>query len=152
MKTQILLIAIIFFLSSCSKEETQLIIKDTPVTIEAFKLNNLEMESHNGIIEHDKNNPFRIDLDLVDEGELRAYSFYLLINNDETKKYTLTYEMDIMTSEMSFSYTFPDLNGFSLTDGVYYNTSLSEELYFYGMVQDDTENMTKINFVVSLID
>jgi hypothetical protein len=145
-------ICIIFTFGACNNDDESLVVEDTPVTIGQFRVNLSDLSPNGGTLTHNLNNPFRIDFDLEDEGLMRDFEFYLLVNNETDKRYTMTYEIDLMTTEISFGYTFGSLNRFQFDNGEIYDTQSGDELYFYATVKDNTDNLTSINFVVTLTE
>lgn len=144
---------LILSVTSCIEEDPDTKIDDTPVSIERFEVNFEEIDPNGGMIEHKRDDPFRIDFQFKDEGELKDYSFYFLLNDDENKKWTLSYETVLNVSEMGFGYTFSSgLSTINLDPDIKYETEAGDGLYFYGYVFDDTNNETTFNIIVKLTD
>ena len=142
------------FLFSCKKEEPVIMAEDTPPTLTRFWVNFAAADPNGGTITLGINEPFRIDFIAIDEGELRDFSSYFLLNNDEGEKYFLSRRDDIRNNEFSYGTTFSDGFRWLLMENgeKRYDLKEGDELHFYAFVSDDTGNTTSMNVVIILTE
>ena len=136
---------------ACTADDEGLI-EDSPITIERFQINNELFNLDEGTITVSRNESFRFSLDLIDEGLIKSYEAYILINDDLEKRWSLTPEYEVETSIMHWGYNFADLREIFQDGGTYFETEAGDALHFYINVADDTENETNIYFKANLID
>lgn len=159
--TKLLMLALIFFMLSCEKQPFNIGEPEDTSPPEIFDFRWLDRPSIKNDVVGDiedgehytiyTDSGFQYVLKIRDQSNLKEVDVYFLVNNDETKKETLSNkQFDIPTKDISFGYLY-DIHSI-VTDSGVYKLKAGDKLHFYLHASDELDHEVNMQWTADLVE